>query len=143
MSATERKCGVAVEIAANLERTADAYNRGDREEVLAAYLPSDETTMVLYAAGPDAGAPRTNHVLRGIDAVRRFYTEAPMFKPGFDRPRLTYELLHADALAPDLAYAVAAVEMQGGDERVPRHGMTSLILRRVDDRWRIVHDRTH
>src|SRR6266545_2110811 len=90
------------EIVAMLARAAKAYGDGDYEGFVTNYLPAEETTMVIYPAA--SGPPREGAavLLRGIDAIRRFYADAPMFKPEFDRPRLSYERVEVDQIAPDL-----------------------------------------
>jgi uncharacterized protein (TIGR02246 family) len=134
---------VQSEIAATLARAATAYGDGDYEAFVANYLPAEETTMVIYA--PGEGPPRegTDLVLRGVEAIRGFYADAPMFKPEFDRPRLSYERVEVDLIAPDVVKVVALMVLTGGDPRVPPAGVTSLVMRHADGRWLIVHDHTH
>jgi uncharacterized protein (TIGR02246 family) len=134
---------VRAEIGALLEQAAHAYNAGDYETFVAAYHRSGETTMITYSPGDGPVQDRGQLVLRGDAEIRRMYAAAPMFKPGFDRPALSYELLHADLIAPDVAYVVAFAQVTGGDSRVPRQAVTSLVLRKANGTWQIIHDHTH
>ncbi|WP_062347641.1 YybH family protein [Herbidospora yilanensis] len=131
------------EIRALLGEVARAYNDGDYDAYMAAYHPSEETTMVIYEPGEGSVLDRSTVVLRGTSRIAAFYADAPMFKPGFDRPVLTYEEVHTDLVAPDVVHTVAVATITGGDARVPATAVSSLILVRADGRWRVVHDHSH
>jgi len=134
---------VVQEVEAMLTHTADAYARGDYERIMQHFHPSENTTLVIYAPGDgtDAHGGR-HHVLRGIAAIRQFYADAPMFKEGFERPKLAYRDLVVSQLAPNLVNAIASITMEGGDSRVPRHAMASLVLYKDQGQWRVMHDHT-
>ncbi|MFC4592050.1 nuclear transport factor 2 family protein [Sphaerisporangium corydalis] len=135
--------GVRSALALMLDEAATAYNDGDYEAFVAAYLPSPETTLIAYEPGEGPVADRGRLVLRGSDAIRAHYAEAPMFDADFKRPTLSYDLLHADLVSPEMAHVVAFAQLSGGDDRVPKQAISSLILRREKTRWRITHDHTH
>lgn len=124
-SATERDAARR-EIASMMERSALAWNRGDLGAFMEDYLPGDGTTYIGRAG-----------VLHGVEAIRAVY--APRFAPGGVRDSLSFERLEVDLLAPDLANAIAYYVLARGDSITAR-GPTSLVMRRIDGRWRIVHD---
>ncbi|HEU4641088.1 MAG TPA: SgcJ/EcaC family oxidoreductase [Gemmatimonadaceae bacterium] len=114
------------EIAAMLDRSARAWNRGDLDAFVDDYLDSDRTTFI-----------GRRGVLHGRAAIRAVY--APRFAPGGVRDSLSFEQLEVDSLAPGVAHVLAYYVLSRGDSTVAR-GPTSLVMLRVDGRWRIVHD---
>ncbi|HEX6535994.1 MAG TPA: DUF4440 domain-containing protein [Gemmatimonadaceae bacterium] len=114
------------EIAAMMERSAGAWNRGDLDAFVDDYLDSDRTTFV-----------GRRGIIRGRAAIRQVY--APRFGPGGVRDSLSFEQLEVDPLAPGVAHVLAYYVLSRGDSVVAR-GPTSLVMLRVNGRWRIVHD---
>jgi uncharacterized protein (TIGR02246 family) len=117
------------EIAAMLVRAAANWNRGDLDAFVDDYLPGDTTTFI------------GRGVLRGPTAIRSAY--APRFAPGGTRDSLSFILLDVDPLAPDVANVIATYVLArrvAGRDSVTARGPTSLVMRRVKGRWRIVHD---
>ena len=117
------------EIAAMLVRAAANWNRGDLDAFVDDYLPGDSTTFI------------GRGVLRGPAAIRSAY--APRFAPGGTRDSLSFVLLDVDPLAPDVANVIATYVLArrvGVRDSVTAQGPTSLVMRRVNGRWRIVHD---
>jgi ketosteroid isomerase-like protein len=55
------------------------------------------------------------------------------------RDSLFFRDIEVDLLGPDVANAVAFYVLMRGDS-VTSTGPTSLVVRRVEGRWRIVHD---
>ena len=128
-SASDR-ARVHSEIETMLARAADNWNRGDLDAFVADYLPGAETTYI-----------GSRGVLRGPDAIRAAY--APRFAPGGVRDSLSFELVDVDPLAPDALNVIATYILArhvNGRDSVTARGPTSLVMRRVDGRWRIVHD---
>jgi uncharacterized protein (TIGR02246 family) len=129
--ATEpQRATVREQIAAMLGRSAANWNRGDLDAFVADYLPSDATTFV-----------GGHGVLRGTAPIRAAY--APRFAPGGVRDSLSFVLLDVDPLAPDVVNVIATYVLArhiAGRDSVTATGPTSLVMRRVDGRWRIVHD---
>lgn len=119
-------CAPRAEIAAMLDRSARAWNRGDLDAFVDDYLDSDRTTFI-----------GRRGVLHGRAAIRAVY--APRFAPGGVRDSLSFEQLEVDSLAPGVAHVLAYYVLSRGDSTVAR-GPTSLVMLRVDGRWRIVHD---
>jgi uncharacterized protein (TIGR02246 family) len=117
------------EVGAMLVRAAGNWNRGDLDAFVDDYLPGDSTTFI------------GKGVLRGPAAIRRAY--APRFAPGATRDSLSFVLLDVDALTPDVANVIATYVLArrvGARDSVTAQGPTSLVMRRVNGRWRIVHD---
>jgi uncharacterized protein (TIGR02246 family) len=124
------RAAVRGEIEAMLSRAAINWNRGDLDAFVADYLPGDGTT---YVGG--------RSILRGTAPIRAAY--APRFATGAVRDSLSFVLLDVDALAPNLVNVVATYVLArrlDGRDSVTARGPTSLVMRRVDGRWRIVHD---
>jgi len=113
-----------------LAHAAANWNRGDLDAFVADYLPGAGTTYI-----------GSRGVLRGPEAIRAAY--APRFAPGGVRDSLSFELLDVDPLAPDAINVIATYILArnvSGRDSVTARGPTSLVMRRVDGRWRIVHD---
>jgi len=118
------------EIAAMLANSAASWNRGDLDAFVADYMPGSETTYI-----------GSRGVLRGPVAIRAAY--APRFAPGGVRDSLSFELLDVDPLAPDVLNVIATYILArhvNGRDSVTARGPTSLVMRRADGRWRIIHD---
>jgi len=114
------------QICAMMARSADAWNRGDLDAFVADYLDGDRTTYI-----------GSRGIVRGRAAVRETY--APRFAAGAVRDSLSFERVEVDLLAPDLANTIAWYVLARGDS-VTARGPTSLVMRRVGGRWKIVHD---
>ena len=129
------RAAVRDQIAAMLLRSAANWNRGDLDAFVDDYLPGDTTTFV-----------GGRGILRGTPPIRAAY--APRFAPGGVRDSLSFVLLDVDPLAPDVVNVIAryvlARHVSGrhvsGRDSVTATGPTSLVMRRVEGRWRIVHD---
>jgi uncharacterized protein (TIGR02246 family) len=118
------------EIIAMLAHPAANWNRGDLDAFVTDYMPGTETTFI-----------GSRGVLRGPDAIRGAY--APRFAPGGVRDSLSFELVDVDPLAPDVINVIATYILArrvNGRDSVTARGPTSLVMRRVEGRWRIVHD---
>ena len=124
--AAEQRAAARADIAAMMQRSAAAWTRGDLDAFMEDYMPGDATTYV-----------GRRGVLRGPAAIRAAY--APRFAPGAVHDSLSFEALEVDLLAPDAAHALAYYVLSRGDS-VTARGPTSLVLRKRDGRWRIVHD---
>ena len=107
-----------------LDHGAAAWNRGDLDAFVSDY--AEEATFVT-----------SQGVVRGRAAIRARY--APRFQAGAPRDSLWFQGVEARPVAPDGIQAVAWWNLSRGDS-VAARGPTSLLLRRVDGRWFIVHD---
>ena len=112
------------EICVMMDGGAAAWNRGDLDTFIEDYLP---TATYIGSRG----------LVRGPVAIKAAY--APRFMPGAVRDSLSFERLEVDVLAPDVAHVLAFYVLARGDS-VTARGPTSLVMRRVGDRWRIAHD---
>lgn len=118
------------EIVSMLAHSADSWNRGDLDAFIDDYVAGDQTT---YIGG--------RGVLRGPAAIRQAY--APRFVAGAVRDSLSFDLLDVDPVGPDALNVIATYILArrvGGRDSVTAKGPTSLLVRRVDGRWRIAHD---
>ena len=114
------------EVLAVFEQGARAWNAGNLDGFMDTYLPDSETTFIT----------RTG-VLHGVAAIRNVY--AARFAPGAQHDSLHFQDVEIDVLAPDVVNAIAWYVLVRGDSITAR-GSTSLVMRRVSGRWRIVHD---
>ena len=114
------------EIDLMMSASAAAWNRGDLDLFVSDYLPGQGTTFI-----------GRRGVLRGVDAIRANY--AARFAPGGQRDSLHFEQMEVDELAPNVANVIAWYVLQRGDS-VTARGPTSLVMRKMNGRWRIVHD---
>jgi len=110
-----------------LRQQVGAWNRGDIDAFMNGYARSDTTTFV---SGDD--------VHRGWNVVlKRYKAHYP------DRARmgkLTFRDLEVHALSSDAAVATGRWHLQRSNDTP--HGRFTLILRRLPEGWRIVHDHT-
>jgi uncharacterized protein (TIGR02246 family) len=128
-SAAER-ASLHSELEAMFARAAANWNAGNLDAFVDDYLPSDSTT---YIGG--------RGMVRGPAAIRASY--APMFTGRIVRDSLSFEILDVDPLAPDIVNFIGRYTLTrrlDGRDSVTARGPTSLLLRRVNGRWRIVHD---
>lgn len=114
------------QILAVLDHGARAWDAGHLDDFLSDYLPDSETTFITKTG-----------VLHGVDAIRGVY--AARFAPGAQRDSLHFQNVEVDILAPDVVNTIAWYVLTRGDSITAR-GPTSLVMRRVNGRWRIVHD---
>jgi uncharacterized protein (TIGR02246 family) len=114
------------EITEMMQESARAWTRGDLEGFMASYEDSPATTYV---------TPKL--VVHGRDAIRDRY--APRFVPGARHDALTFENVEVDLLAPDIANVIGYYRLIRGDSTTA-YGPTSLVMRRRDGKWRIIHD---
>ncbi|HET7456583.1 MAG TPA: SgcJ/EcaC family oxidoreductase [Gemmatimonadaceae bacterium] len=114
------------EICAMMQRSAARWTAGDLDAFMGDYMPGAGTTYI-----------GRKGVVRGPEAIRAGY--APRFAAGGVHDSLSFEDVEVDLLAPDLANTIAWYVLSRGDSTIAR-GPTSLVMRRVDGRWRIIHD---
>lgn len=112
------------EILEMLARGAANWNRGDLDGFVADY--TDDATFV---------TPRS--VVHGRAEIRARY--APRFALGAQRDSLHFENLEIDVVGPHTVNAIAYYVLTRGDSTTAR-GPTSLILKKIEGRWMIVHD---
>ncbi|HXE58215.1 MAG TPA: SgcJ/EcaC family oxidoreductase [Gemmatimonadales bacterium] len=113
-------------IAAQLARSAAAWNRGELDGFMVDYATDSATSYV--ARG---------RVVRGVEAIRNHY--ARYFADGAARDSLRFEALAARPLAPRLALVTARWVLHRGDS-VTASGPFTLIMERRGEGWKIIHD---
>jgi len=117
------------DILAVLNAQADAWNRGDLDAFVTGYHRSEET---VFAGG--------DQVHRGFDAMVRRYRQA--YPTREKMGRLTFSKIVFEQLDRERAVMTGSweLELAGSDKRPG--GVFTLIWRRFDEGWRIVHDHT-
>lgn len=114
------------QIVAMMQHSAQSWNAGNLDAFVNDY-EADTTTTFIGRTG----------VVRGRAAIREVY--APRFGPGRVRDSLSFENTTVDLMAPDIANVISYYRLIRSDSTTS-HGPTSLVMRRRDGRWRIVHD---
>ena len=109
-----------------MNKSARDWTRGDLDGFMDSYESGNEVTYVTPTG-----------VVHGRNAIRARY--APRFAAGARHDSLSFEDLEIDLVAPDIANVIAYYRLSRGDSTVAR-GPTSLVMRRRDGEWRIVHD---
>jgi L-asparaginase / beta-aspartyl-peptidase len=117
------------EILGVLSSQAAAWNRGDLAEFLEGYRRSDRTVF----AGGDA-------VHRGFDAMAKRYRET--YSSRSKMGRLTFSRLTFEQLEGDQAVVTGSWELELADSDKRPGGVFTLIWRKFDEGWKIVHDHT-
>ena len=117
------------DVRALLQRQQDAWNGHDLEGFMAGYWKSDDLTFF-------SGA----HVTRGwqatLDRYRRHYQS-----PGTEMGKLEFRNLRIEMLGTHAAFARGEYRLAMASGKT-QHGIFTLILRRMPEGWRIVHDHT-
>ena len=130
LDAADEKFGnapVISEIGAALRAQQEAWNRGDIDSFMNGYARAETTVFV-----------SGDEVMRGWQTVRDRY-----LKRYSDRAKmgsLTFSDLEIEQLGPDSAVALGRWELKRASDNP--HGRFTLILRKMPDGWRIVHDHT-
>jgi uncharacterized protein (TIGR02246 family) len=114
------------EISSMMDASARAWTIGDLDGFMESYEPGSAITSVTPSG-----------VVHGRDAIRARY--ASRFARGARQDSLSFENLEVDLLAPDLANVIAYYRLSRGDSTTAR-GPTSLVMRRRNGQWRIIHD---
>jgi ketosteroid isomerase-like protein len=119
----------AAQIRGLLEAQVAAWNHGDLEGFMAGYWHSPELAFC-------SGASLTKGWQATLERYRQRYKAE-----GREMGRLRFEALEVEPLGTDAAFARGEYWLRMSDGREP-HGRFTLVLRRIDDAWRIVHDHT-
>jgi uncharacterized protein (TIGR02246 family) len=117
------------DVRAVLDAQVAAWNRGDLEGFMAGYWRSPE---LVFCSGAT--------VTRGWEATLERYRKRYKSE-GREMGRLRFEALEVERLGADSAFARGEYWLRMSDGQQP-HGRFTLILRRLDGAWRIVHDHT-
>jgi uncharacterized protein (TIGR02246 family) len=114
------------EVLRTLDHGAAAWNKGDLDDFVSDYLDDNGTTYI-----------GSKGLVHGLPKIREAY--ASRFARGAPRDSLHFEAVEVDVLGPELVNTVAWYVLTRGDS-VTARGPTSLVMRRVDGHWRIIHD---
>jgi len=112
-----------------LDAQVAAWNRGDLEGFMATYWRSPD---LVFCSG--------STVTRGWDATLARYRKRYQSE-GREMGRLRFDGIEVITLGEDAALARGAWRLVMNDGKEP-HGLFTLLLRRLDGAWRIVHDHT-
>ena len=120
------QAAMANSIAAQLDRSAADWNRGDLDGFLSDYAAESTTTYV------DGRRSRA-----GMDFIRSVY--APRFAAGAKRDSLHFEELVVRPLSQTLALVTARFILQREGETTAS-GPFTLVMERRPEGWKILHD---
>lgn len=125
---TEEMPDLAARAAEILDLQAAAWNTGDLAGFMVHYERAPTTTYI------GAGGLRT-----GFEAIEARY--APLFEPGVERDRLRFVELRARQIDARFGIVTARyiLEREG---RTTGSGPFTLVLMRVEDAWKIIHDQS-
>ena len=107
----------------------EAWNRGDLEGFMNGYWHSPDLTFFSGAnvsQGWQAALERYQHTYQGT---------------GKEMGKLEFELISVDVLAPGAAVVKGRWKLTMSDGKTP-HGLFTLMLKKMNEGWRIVHDHT-
>jgi len=114
----------SAKIVETLERQAAAWNRGDILEFMETYWKDDRLTF--------SGSGQT---MRGWQAtLERYQKNYPKEKMG----KLHFDEISCELLSPDAALVLGDWHLDNAGEK--KDGNFSLVLRKLDGRWLIIHD---
>jgi uncharacterized protein (TIGR02246 family) len=116
-------------VRAVLDAQVEAWNRGDLEGFMAGYWRSPE---LVFCSGAT--------VTKGWDATLERYRKRYQAE-GREMGQLGFDAIEVLPMGADAAAARGAFRLRMKDGSQP-HGLFTLLLRRVDGAWRIVHDHT-
>lgn len=112
-----------------LDAQVEAWNRGDLEGFMAGYWRSPDIVFC-------SGATVTKGWEETLARYRKRYQSE-----GREMGRLRFDSVEVIPLGEDAALARGAWRLRTSDGKEP-HGLFTLLLRRLDGAWRIVHDHT-
>ncbi len=117
------------DIQAELSKQVEAWNKGDLDGFMAGYWNSDKLTF--YSGGDATTGWQTT-----LDRYRKRYQAE-----GKAMGKLTFSDIDVAVLTGDAAYARGKWKLDLPDNTKPA-GLFTLIMKRIDGNWRIVHDHT-
>ncbi len=106
-----------------------AWNRHDLDGFMAGYWNSPELTFF-------SGSKQTSGWQATMDRYRATYTSA-----GHEMGKLEFSGLRIEMLGSDAAFVRGAWGLTLPDGKTP-HGLFTLVFRKFNDGWKIVHDHT-
>jgi uncharacterized protein (TIGR02246 family) len=106
-----------------------AWNRHDLEAFMTGYWNSPDLTFF-------SGAQEHNGWQAALDRYRAAYQS-----PGHEMGKLDFSNLRIEPLGPDTAFVRGAWHLTMSDGKTP-HGLFTLVFRKFDNSWKIIHDHT-
>jgi beta-aspartyl-peptidase (threonine type) len=125
----EEKNAADTEIRNALASQVESWNRGNIEGFMRGYWRSPELTFFSGATITKGWEPMLQHYRQ------RYQGE------GKQMGRLAFEDLHVDQLGKRGAVVTGTWQLTMSDGKQP-HGLFTLVLKRMPDGWKIVHDHT-
>jgi len=116
-------------VRAVLDKQVEAWNRADLEAFMAGYWNSPDLVF-------QSGATLTRGWQQTLERYRRLYQAE-----GKEMGRLRFEELDVQPLSPDAAFVRGRWHLTMKDGTQPG-GLFTLLLRRFNGEWKIVHDHT-
>ena len=116
-------------ILALLSAQAEAWNRGDLDRFLEGYWRSNRT---VFAGGGD--------VHRGFEAMAARYRKTYGSRERMGK--LAFSCLSFESIEADRAVVTGSWELEIAGQETRPGGVFTLLLRRLPEGWRIVHDHT-
>jgi beta-aspartyl-peptidase (threonine type) len=117
------------DIKAELTKQVEAWNRGDLDGFMAGYWKSDKLTF--YSGGDATEGWQTTR-----DRYRKRYQAE-----GKAMGQLTFSDIDVVMMAADSGYVRGKWKLDMPDGTKPA-GLFTLIVKRIDNQWRVVHDHT-
>lgn len=126
-SPTEEGAVVRAAVEEVVRAQVDAWNKGDVDEFVKYYWNSDDVT---FSSG--------GKVTRGWTATANNYRERYPTREAMGR--VTFSNLETTPLGDEAALILGEWKLERADE--PMAGNFTLVFRKLDDRWVIIHDHT-
>jgi uncharacterized protein (TIGR02246 family) len=126
-AAPQKPSNAVAEIQSVLRAQQDAWNRGDIDEFMNGYARSASTVFV-----------SDDEVRRGWETVRNRYRQK--YSDRTKMGTLAFSDIEVTMLSPDAAVVLGGWTLKRSTDEP--HGRFTLILKRLPEGWRIVHDHT-
>jgi uncharacterized protein (TIGR02246 family) len=127
VAAAQNPPNAAAEIQSVLHAQQEAWNRGDIDKFMNGYARSASTVFV-----------SDDQVSRGWEIVRERYRQK--YSDRTKMGTLAFSDIEVTVLSPDAAVVLGRWELKRATDEP--HGRFTLILKRLPEGWRIVHDHT-
>lgn len=131
-AAQERDAMLQFQLSDQLKQSASQWNRGDLDGFLKDYLQSEDLT---FTSG--------GRILKGFEALEQRYRKSYGDSPE-TMGQLSFSDLEAWRLGPAQALVLGRWRLQRDADAVKEvdEGVFTLVLVKVDDQWKILHDHT-
>jgi beta-aspartyl-peptidase (threonine type) len=114
-------------IRAVLDSQVEAWNKGDLDGYMRGYWKSPELTFF-------GGATETSGWRQTLERYRKSYKSE-----GKQMGKLSFDNVRIEMLSPDAAFVRGQWKLEMPNGQKP-HGVYTLIVRKLPDGWRIIHD---